>query len=273
MVHAIMCESKVITGLVDAAIDMLGGIGADYAHGPKCAASTPLPFLKLHGIEDPFITYSKDILVDGVNFASSIEGTQLHARHNGCGPEDCGKKDVAEADGKMVCTDYCGAAAGKLPAKLCGMPGVGHDTDHPHPGFVYEQSWAWFQEQVKAAGERKAAAAAAKKASAVAPAKNATTTATGPMVLSITYPGAYVRMLSVGVSSPSVVAAALLLLIVVTITPAGFKQKNACRFQGVKGFCSQTAVQESNFLLLYCIIVPLLWLLIPPCYPVWLHVC
>lgn len=77
MVHAILCQSRVIPGLVDAAIDMLGGVGADYVRGPKCGSHKPIPFLKLHGIEDPFITYSKDILVDGVNFASSIEGTQV----------------------------------------------------------------------------------------------------------------------------------------------------------------------------------------------------
>lgn len=59
MVHAILCQSKSIPKMVDAAIDMLGGIGADYARGPECAASgaTPIPFLKLHGVDDPFITY------------------------------------------------------------------------------------------------------------------------------------------------------------------------------------------------------------------------
>jgi poly(3-hydroxybutyrate) depolymerase len=181
MVHAILCQSKTIPDTVDAAVDMLGGIGADYARGPKCAKHKPVPFLKLHGIEDPFITYSKDILVDGVNFASSIEGTQLHAKANGCGTNAVGTKDVLEADGKMVCTDYCGGAPGKLPAKLCGMPGVGHDTDHPHPGFVYEQSWAWFQEQVKAAPGRKPLARKAPK----------TTDTAERLVLSITYPGQY----------------------------------------------------------------------------------
>jgi hypothetical protein len=86
----------------------------------------------------------------------------------------------------MLCTDYCGGNPSKLPAKLCGMPGVGHDTDHPHPGFVYEQSWAWFQEQVKAAAGRKpaAAAAGAEDDSTAVPA------AEGPLELSITYPGA-----------------------------------------------------------------------------------
>lgn len=191
MVHAILCQSKVIPSMVDVAIDMLGGIGADYARGPACAAHTPIPFLKLHGIEDPFITYSKDILVDGVNFASSIESTQLHAKANGCGPGDVGSKDVPEADGKMLCTDYCGGAPGKPAAKLCGMPTVGHDTDHPHPGFVYQQSWAWFQEQVKAAGGRRPAPKelVAKKGATAATDADDGSAATEPMVLNITYPG------------------------------------------------------------------------------------
>lgn len=183
MVHAILCQSKVIPGMVDAAIDMLGGIGADFARGPECAGAKPVPFLKLHGIEDPFITYSKDILVDGVNFASSIEGTQIRARANGCGPDDAGKKDVPEADGKMLCTDFCGGAPDKLPAKLCGMPTVGHDTDHPHPGFVYEQSWAWFQDQAKAAAGRKPASVKA------SPAKPNATSSAEPLVMNITFPG------------------------------------------------------------------------------------
>lgn len=196
MVHAILCQSRVIPAMVDAAIDMLGGIGADYARGPWCATHDPIPFLKLHGIEDPFITYSKDILVDGVNFASSIEGTQLHAKANGCGDADVGAKDVPEGDGKMLCTDYCGGSPGKLPAKLCGMPGVGHDTDHPHPGFVYEQSWAWFQQQVKAAAERNPMGLKKlpeKEAGASKVNKSASVTSkpapSAPMDLKITYPG------------------------------------------------------------------------------------
>jgi hypothetical protein len=121
---------------------------------------------------------------------------QAHAKANGCGPKDIGKPDVPEAEGKMLCTDYCGGNPSKHPAKLCGMPGVGHDTDHPHPGFVYEQSWAWFQEQVKAAAGRKpaaapAAAAAEDDSAAAVPAAAgaAAPAAEGPLELTITYPG------------------------------------------------------------------------------------
>lgn len=66
------------------------------------------------------------ILVDGVNFLSSIEATQMRAARNGCG----GKGEKAGAtvnDGRMQCTDFC-AKAGAAPAKLCGMMGVQHDT-------------------------------------------------------------------------------------------------------------------------------------------------
>lgn len=149
--------------------------------------------------------------MDGVNFASSIEGTQMRAKGNGCGPDDVGPKDVSEGDGKMLCTDYCGGAkAGKPPAKLCGMPGVGHSTDYPHPGFVYQQSWQWFEQQVKASAERRLSGAlkklsekdarVASKATAAAAAvkKNATvlpkvalpkSKSPEPLTLNITYPG------------------------------------------------------------------------------------
>jgi poly(3-hydroxybutyrate) depolymerase len=61
MVQALMCESEVIPATVDAAVDILGGIGADYMDSAKCSKSQPLPFLKLHGMTDPFITYDKQV--------------------------------------------------------------------------------------------------------------------------------------------------------------------------------------------------------------------
>lgn len=49
LVHALLCQSKVIPTTVDAAVDILGGIGADYMQGTKCTTSPAMPFLKLHG--------------------------------------------------------------------------------------------------------------------------------------------------------------------------------------------------------------------------------
>jgi len=59
MVQALLCESPVVARTVTAAVDVLGGIGKDYAYGPKCANNNAVAFLKIHGMTDPFITYDK----------------------------------------------------------------------------------------------------------------------------------------------------------------------------------------------------------------------
>jgi hypothetical protein len=137
------------------------------------------------------------ILVDGVNFASAIEGTQAKARANGCSAaSDAGPRDVPGADGLMVCTDYCGGAPSKPAAKICGMPNVPHNTDFPHPGFVYQQSWAWFEEQVKAAaaaGGRHKSAAGSSTATRSSSSSWSAPAAAGPLLLNITMPGASLR--------------------------------------------------------------------------------
>jgi hypothetical protein len=160
MVQTLLCQSPAVSAAVTAAVDMLGGIGSDYALGPQCAASSAVPFLKLQGTDDPSITFDTQILVDGVNFLSAIEATQQRAKYNGCSASDAGQQ-TTEADGKIKCTEYCGKAAGKAAAKICGMIGVGHTTDFPHPGFVFEQAWQFFEQQAKLAAAQKPAAAAA----------------------------------------------------------------------------------------------------------------
>jgi hypothetical protein len=65
--------------------------------------------------------------VDGVNFLSSIEATQLRAARNGCGAKGEGASPMVR-DGQTECTDYCGAKLGAPPAKLCGIIDVQHDT-------------------------------------------------------------------------------------------------------------------------------------------------
>lgn len=92
-----------------------------------------------------FITYDRQILVDGVNFLSSIEAAQLRAARNGCGA----KGEAAGArsdDGNQQCVDFCAGKPGAPAAKLCGMTNVAHDTDHPWPGFVYQNTWKFFND-------------------------------------------------------------------------------------------------------------------------------
>jgi hypothetical protein len=171
MVQTLLCQSPAVSAAVTVAVDMLGGIGSDYALGPQCEASSAVPFLKLQGTDDPSITFDKQILVDGVNFLSAIEATQQRAKHNGCSASDAGPQ-ATEADGKIKCTDYCGKAAGKAAAKICGMIGVGHTTDFPHPGFVFEQAWLFFEQQAKLQKPAAAVAAPAAAATAVAEEKS-----------------------------------------------------------------------------------------------------
>lgn len=47
--------------MITAAVDILGGVGADYVKSGKCANGPPAAFLKLHGVKDPFITYDKQV--------------------------------------------------------------------------------------------------------------------------------------------------------------------------------------------------------------------
>lgn len=151
LVHVLLCQSSVIPGMITAAVDILGGVGADYVRSGKCANGPPAAFLKMHGVKDPFITYDKQILVDGVNFLSAIEATQHRAARNGCGNKGQMAGPMV-ADAQMQCTDFCGAKPGAKPAKLCGMTEVLHDTDHPWPGFVYQQSWKFFKEVLQSQG-------------------------------------------------------------------------------------------------------------------------
>lgn len=193
--NALLCESPAVASAITAAVDMLGGIGEQYAFGPKCSAAPAAPYLKLHGTDDPSITYDQRILVDGVNFLSAIEAAQQRAKHNGCSPKDAGPQTTA-ADGQMKCTDFCGKAAGKPTATVCGMLGVKHTTDFPHPGFVFEQAWQFFEQQAKlqsasrqAAAKPAAGAAAVTREASVVPAAQAAAPIQGPLRLNITFPG------------------------------------------------------------------------------------
>lgn len=132
MVETLLCQSNILDGKVTAAVDILGGIGADYAL-KSCARTSSVPYLHLHGIEDPTLTYDKRVLVDGVNFLSAVENTRLRAQRNGCLQTDAGS-ETSEADGILKCTDFCAKANGKPAAEICGIVGAAHDTNHPYTG-------------------------------------------------------------------------------------------------------------------------------------------
>jgi adenine/guanine phosphoribosyltransferase-like PRPP-binding protein len=149
MLHALLCQSQRVARAVDAAADLLGGIGAEYAVG-KCAApaTEAVPFIKLHGMEDPNIPFvqekGKEVMVDGVAFLGARDTVAVRARNNGCGDGAAGP-EAPRAGGEALCTDLCAKAEpASPPAVLCGMPGVKHDTDHPRPGFVYQQAFEFF---------------------------------------------------------------------------------------------------------------------------------
>lgn len=65
--------------------------------------------------------------MDGVNFLSAIEATHVRASRNGCGSKGEMAGPVV-SDAQLQCTDFCGKKAGALPAKLCGMINVPHNT-------------------------------------------------------------------------------------------------------------------------------------------------
>lgn len=47
--------------MITAAVDILGGVGADYLNSGKCNNGPPAAFLKMHGVKDPFITYDRQV--------------------------------------------------------------------------------------------------------------------------------------------------------------------------------------------------------------------
>lgn len=61
--------------MITAAVDILGGIGADYVASGKCNNGPPAAFLKLHGMKDPFITYDRQVSNRNDNFTVHIAGS------------------------------------------------------------------------------------------------------------------------------------------------------------------------------------------------------
>lgn len=79
--------------------------------------------------------------MDGVNFLSAIEATHVRAARNGCGSKGEMAGPVINS-AQMQCTDFCGKKAGALPAKLCGMTTVAHDTGE-HDSFEAAPHASW----------------------------------------------------------------------------------------------------------------------------------
>jgi poly(3-hydroxybutyrate) depolymerase len=195
LVHTLLCQSAAVSGAITAAADLLGGIGAEFAEGPECAKPhSTMPFIKLHGLDDPNIPYTqpaKEVLFDGVRMLGAKDTAAVRARDNGCGPGDAGPQ-APEAGGKMLCTDLCAKKKGAPPVKVCGMVGVKHDTDHPYPGFVYEQAWAFFDKQGKAGAAAAKTRSPAEPAAPAAPPKAPAVpeeSARGPSALLVTGSG------------------------------------------------------------------------------------
>lgn len=147
MVYVMLCQSQVVSRMVTAAADILGGVGREYAQSRACQNSKAVPFLKIQGVKDPFITYDRDILVDGVDFISSISAAKHRAARNGCTQTSHAGRWSSEAGGQVQCINYCGNKPGAKAARLCGITTAAHDTDHPWPGYVYQEAWRFFNSQ------------------------------------------------------------------------------------------------------------------------------
>jgi hypothetical protein len=59
MVHAVLCGPQARSLRISAAVDALGGVGRDWAARGACKGSPPVPFLKLQGKKDPFVTFDR----------------------------------------------------------------------------------------------------------------------------------------------------------------------------------------------------------------------
>ncbi|KAF6259797.1 hypothetical protein COO60DRAFT_974661 [Scenedesmus sp. NREL 46B-D3] len=165
MVHTMLCQSRVVPGLVAAAVDILGGIGSEYSRSAPCRSSKAVPFLKIQGVKDPFIAYNRDILVDGVKFISAVSAAKLRAGRNGCSqPRTRAPGQPGRRPGAVH--RLLRRPAGAKASRLCGITTAAHDVDHPWPGWVYQEAWRFFSGAAAKAGSSKARLAVAVAAAA-----------------------------------------------------------------------------------------------------------
>eukprot|EP00775_Hariotina_reticulata_P009179 gene9179-9345_t len=160
MVQALLCESRGVTQTITAAVDVLGGIGKDYAYGPKCANKNAVAFLKIHGMTDPFITYDTEILVDNVNFLSAVDGAKRRAAVNGC-PARASGGERSLMGGQVKCTNFCEKTPQHFAASVCGIVNVAHSTDYPYPGWAWQHAFDFMIAASRSNSARNAAKAKA----------------------------------------------------------------------------------------------------------------
>ncbi len=72
MVHNLLCRSTVVGRTVSAAVDMLGGLGAQVTRG-ACRPAKSVPFRIVHGEVDEVLKFNEPCEVDGASFMSTSE--------------------------------------------------------------------------------------------------------------------------------------------------------------------------------------------------------
>lgn len=146
LIEALLCQNNQAVSNVAAVVDVLGGIGRDYARGGACANSVGhVPYLKLHGLKDASLLYDREPVVDGVPFLSTLDLVRFRAEKAGCGGGDEGG---FYDDGVKRCSNYCANRQGKPDVKLCGIINGAHETSTPYSGYVWQQAWQFFSEQI-----------------------------------------------------------------------------------------------------------------------------
>lgn len=88
-----------------------------------------------------------------MNFLSSVGSAQARAARNGCADKRYWGSWTSEYGDQYKCINYCEKKPGAKAAKVCGLTYVAHDTDHPWPGFVFQQAWKFFNQQVAQTGQ------------------------------------------------------------------------------------------------------------------------
>jgi hypothetical protein len=89
----------------------------------------------------------------GVDFISSISAAKHRAARNGCTQPNQAGPWTSEAGGQVRCMNFCANKPGAKAARLCGITTAAHDTDHPWPGYVYQEVLRFFNNEAAKRGQ------------------------------------------------------------------------------------------------------------------------
>lgn len=140
MLENLLCTSSLVQQKLAAAVDIIGGMGADFPS--RCKPDKQVPLLMIHGTKDPVISYTNQQEVDGAKFLSTCEyqvdhhtPTMCHSRRHdllqwakpywcshlcrkSCQP-DATARQLRKASPEVLCKSNVWGPEGCISASAC----------------------------------------------------------------------------------------------------------------------------------------------------------